>query len=142
MGESSIATLRIGFESLVRLAGLEVRDMKFRTLVTVLSFGVCVLITSAQDTKFFREKLGKPSELYHKSGIDIRVDYDDEGQVCSILVSDPARRSVGSLRTIVDELVPWSSRGSMIKTSHNIGDCINVTSAEYEKVFIIETEDA
>jgi hypothetical protein len=43
-----------------------------------------------QGSKFFRDKLGKPSELYRRtSGIDVKVDYDDKGQVCSVNLSDP-----------------------------------------------------
>ena len=100
-----------------------------------------------QGSKFFRDKLGKPSELYrHTSGIDVKVDYDDKGQVCSVSLSNPARqrgdRTTSRLKVVADELFPSSLRGNSVGSTFEIGNCINLESYEYERVFIVINKDA
>jgi endonuclease YncB( thermonuclease family) len=100
-----------------------------------------------QGSKFFRDKLGKPSELYrHTSGIDVKVNYDDKGQVCSVSLSDPARRrfdrSASRLMVVADELIPNSLRGNFVGRTGEIGNCINVEYKDYERVFIEINENA
>jgi hypothetical protein len=98
-------------------------------------------------SKFFRDKLGKPSELYrHQSGINVKVDYDDKGRLCSVNLSDPARqrgdRAASNLMKVADELIPDSIRGSFVGRSGEIGNCINLEFKEYERVFITINENA
>ena len=97
--------------------------------------------------KFFRDKLGKPSELYrHQSGVNVKVDYDDKGRVCSVNLSDPARqrgdRAASRLIAVGDELIPDSLRGNFVGRSGEIGNCINLEFKEYERVFITINQDA
>lgn len=101
-----------------------------------------------QGPKFFRDKLGKPSELYrHTSGIDVKVDYDDKGRLCSVNLSDPAhqrggRSSASRLMVVADELIPNSLRGNFVGRTGEIGNCINLEIEEYERVFIEINENA
>jgi hypothetical protein len=100
-----------------------------------------------QGSKFFRDKLGKPSELYrHPSGIDVKVDYDDKGQVCSVNLHDPARqrpdRSASRLMVVADELIPNSLRGNFLGRTGEIGNCINFEFKDYERVLITINDNA
>jgi endonuclease YncB( thermonuclease family) len=100
-----------------------------------------------QGSKFLRDKLGKPAELYrHPSGIDVKADYDDKGQVCSVTLSDPARqrfdRSASRLMAVADELIPNSIRGNFVGRTGEIGNCINLEYKDYERVFIEINENA
>jgi len=100
-----------------------------------------------QGSKFFRDKLGKPSELYrHTSGINVKVDYDDKGRVCSVNLSDPVRqrpdRSAFRLMVVADELIPNSLRGNFVGRTGEIGNCINFEYKDYERVFIEINDDA
>ena len=97
------------------------------------------------DSKFFRSKLGKPSELYrHQSGINVKVDYDDKGRLCSVNLYDPARQrgAASSLMVVADELIPDSLRGNFVGRSGEIGNCINFEFKEYERVFITINQNA
>ena len=74
--------------------------MKSLTLIILLLVLSCPALAPAQSSKFFKDKLGKPAELYrHKSGINVRVDFDDEGQVCSINITDPSPQK-GRIRSV------------------------------------------
>jgi YD repeat-containing protein len=100
-----------------------------------------------QGSKFFRDKLGKPSELYrHTSGVDVKVDYDDKGRLCSVHLSDPARqgsdRSASRLMVVADELIPNSLRGDFVGRTGEIGNCINFEFKDYERVFIEINDNA
>ena len=116
--------------------------MKSLTLIILLLVLSCPALAPAQSSKFFKDKLGKPAELYrHKSGINVRVDFDDEGQVCSINITDPSPqkgriRSWQSLEAVASELVPLSMRGSMVGKTQEIGNCINVRYENYERLFM------
>jgi len=98
-------------------------------------------------SKIFRDKLGKPVELYrHPSGVNVKVDYDDKGRVCSVNLSDPARqrgdRAASRLMVVADELIPNSIRGNFVGRTGEIGNCINLEYKEYERVFITIDENA
>jgi hypothetical protein len=93
--------------------------------------------TRAQDSKFFRKKLGKAAEVYlHKSGTSVRV---DEGQVCNIVISEPSgqRGDFQRLIAVSEELAPAAMRGTLIGRTGNIGNCINDRILDYERVFIM-----
>lgn len=122
--------------------------MKSLTLITLLLALSCPALAPAQSSKFFKDKLGKPAELYrHKTGINLRVEFDDEGQACSISVTDPSPqtgriRSFKSIEAVANELVPLSMRGSLVGKTQEIGNCINVRYESYERVFIELNENA
>jgi hypothetical protein len=116
--------------------------MKSLTLIILLLVLSCPALAPAQSSKFFKDKLGKPAELYrHKSGINVRVDFDDEGQVCSINITDPSPqkgriRSLKSIEDVASELVPLSMRGSLVGKTQEIGNCIDVRYENYERLFM------
>ena len=122
--------------------------MKSLTLIMLLLVLTCPALAPAQSSKFFKDKLGKPAELYrHKSGINVRVDFDDDGQACSIRITDPSPqqgriRSFKSIEAVASELLPLSMRGSMVGKTQEIGNCINVRYENYERVFIELNENA
>jgi len=122
--------------------------MKSLTLILLLLVLFFPVHAPAQDSKFFKEKLGKPAELYrHKSGINVRVDFDDEGQACSITITEPSPqdgriRSWKRVEAVASELVPLSLRGSLVSKTQEIGNCINVRYENYERVFIELNENA
>lgn len=101
----------------------------------------------APDSKFFRDKLGEPAELYrHKSGVNVQVAYDNKGRACSIYITDSIRdRGVyrfKRLLAVADELMPESSRGTLRGKTSDIGNCISVEYRNYERVFLIMNRDA
>lgn len=119
--------------------------MRIRTLIFMLLLVSTHATTAAQDSKFFREKLGKASEVYqHRSGISVRVDYDDEGQACGIIISEPARQrgDFQQLIAVAEELVPAAMRGAVIGTTGTIGDCTNDRIVDYERVLIVMDQNA
>ncbi len=119
--------------------------MRIRTLMFMLLLVSTHATTAAQDSKFFREKLGKASEVYqHRSGISVRVDYDDEGQACGIIINEPARQrgDFQQLIAVAEELVPAATRGAVIGTTGTIGDCTNDRIVDYERVLIVMDQNA
>jgi hypothetical protein len=70
--------------------------MRIHTLIFLLLLISAHATATAQDSKFFREKLGKPAEVaevyVHRSGISVRVDYDDVGQACGVVISQSSRQ--------------------------------------------------
>ena len=119
---------------------------------------------AAQDSDFFRSKLGEPSkvidensELYElTSGISVRVGYDEEGQACSINTYAPAtasssgrgedftwrRETFKQMVAISNELIPVSVRGTVIGTMSELGDCSDAHYYDYERAFVIYNENA
>lgn len=102
---------------------------------------------TAPDSEFFRKKLGEPALVYrHKSGVSVQIAYDNKDQVCSIFITDPSQtrypRPFHRLLAVADELVPASSRGALRDMTRNIGNCIQVESKDYERVFVILNQDA
>lgn len=102
---------------------------------------------SAPDSKFFREKLGEPAQVYrHKSGVHVQIAYDNKDQVCSIFITDPGQtkypRPFPRLLAVANELVPESSRGTLRDMTRNIGNCIQSQTKDYERVFVILNQDA
>jgi YD repeat-containing protein len=121
--------------------------MRFRTIAVLLLLTTCLAGASAQDSKFFRDKLGKPSELYrHRSGINVQIDYDAAGQVCDIYITDPdaesSRSSFPRLLAVADELIPASSRGVYLGRTGDLGNCTKVDYKDYERVFMKLDENA
>ena len=101
----------------------------------------------APDTKFFKDKLGEPAQVYrHKSGVSVQVAYDDKGQACSIYITEPTRERgayrFDRLRAVADELMPESARGSLRGQTGDIGNCISVDYRDYERVFLTMNHDA
>ena len=122
--------------------------MKSLTLIILLLVLSCPALAPAQSSKFFKDKLGKPAELYrHKSGVNVRVDFDDEDQVCSITITDPSPqqgriRSLKSIEAVASELVPLSMRGSLVGKTQEIGQLHRCPIENYERVFIELNENA
>ena len=120
--------------------------MKFRTSIFVLLFISPHAPAAAQDSKFFREKLGKAAEIYlHRSGISVRVDYDDEGQACGIVISEPSHQKRGNfhrLMAVAEELIPSETRGAFIGRTGTTGNCTKIEIMDYERVRIVMNEDA
>jgi hypothetical protein len=122
--------------------------MKFRLLIIFLLALPGLQSISAQDSNYFRAKLGKPSEIYRtNSGAQVLVEYDEKGQVYRIDINDPAYRSMdikafGRFMGIAADLVPSNMRGKLKGTAGEIGNCINVKYEDYERVFMELNENA
>jgi hypothetical protein len=125
--------------------------MSVPTLIIVLLLISGYATAAAQDSQFFKSRLGEPvnlsesSELYQqKAGITVRIDYDDYGDACSIQVSAP-RRETGALQPLMSialALIPSSMTGAVIRETSEIGDCTDVQYAEFQKVLIVKHNNA
>jgi hypothetical protein len=126
--------------------------MRFLALIIVLLVSSVYATEVAQDSEFFRAKLGEPSkvidensEVYEqKNGISVRIGYDEEGQACSInIYALPVDRgNFQRLVAVANELVPLSTRGTIVGTTREIGNCTDLDFEDYERAFVIYNQNA
>jgi hypothetical protein len=144
-----------------RKPGKEIIHMRFQRALLISLMVSMAAVACAQDSKYFREKLGNPSrdvevyehkssvrEVYeHKSGVRVEIGYDVERQVCYIYLSDrDGRKGFDSplkpMQSLAADLVPLSSRGALVKSSVDAGNCTNSKIEEHERALIIENQDS
>jgi hypothetical protein len=118
---------------------------------------------TAQDSEFFRLKLGKPSkvidensELYEQKDITVRVAYDEEAEACSINIyapatasssgrgADPAwrRETFERMVALANELIPVSMRGTGLRTSSELGNCTDMRYEDTERALVLYNQNA
>jgi hypothetical protein len=122
----------------------EITHMRFQRAVLISLMMFLATITFAQDSKYFRERLGKPFEVYeHKSGVRVEIEYNDDGQVCHINLrnQDESKNLFDSVQAVASELIPVSSRGALRKSIQRAGNCFDEWLEDYERVFVIKHKD-
>ncbi len=123
--------------------------MMRRTVSIILLLAVVLTSAFAQDQKFFRSKLGEnPVELYrHKSGVEITVKYDSQGQACVVSIRDPSHRrgefnTLQRWKVVANELMPMLNLGRLLNQTGNIGNCTDERYFDYERALVFENQNA
>jgi hypothetical protein len=125
---------------------------------TTLAFLLLTVSAVAQDSESFKKRYGRPSsETYVvRPEVSARVKYSTSGDVCELLLLPDERylRDYGSkrrvadlLNEIVDEMIPQSDRGGLLRHAALNVNCIGTDTdcqeaysgelAEYERVTIL-----
>ena len=96
----------------------------------------------AQTSEKLREMYGTPSQEHYQLSprVSLAVKFSGDGQACEILVVGPDQSLTA--KQIVDDIVPISRRGRLIKSKGEVGNCLNHWALSYEKVDVYFDDDA
>jgi hypothetical protein len=96
----------------------------------------------AQTSEKMRAKYGHPSQEHYQINpqVSLVAKFAGDGQVCEILLVGPDQML--SAKKIVDDIIPVSQRGRLIKSDGDIGNCLDHFSLSYEKVDVYFDDDA
>lgn len=107
---------------------------------------LCLLLLgclgAAQTSQDMRAKYGHPSrEDYQLSPqVSLAAKFAGDGQVCEILIVGSDQSLI--VRQIVDDIIPLSQRGRLIKSDGQIGNCLNHFALSYAKVDVYFDDDS
>jgi hypothetical protein len=89
-----------------------------------------------------RKKYGHPArEDYQLSpDVSLAVKYAVDGQACEILLVGTDQSL--SAKRIVDDIIPVSQRGRLLKSDGQVGNCLNHFALSYAKVDVYFDDDA
>jgi len=112
-------------------------------MLFLIALGVRV---TAQTPEEFKQRYGNPrsGDYIIRDGIAASVKFDDKKQVSEIIIEAVHNRSSNAMSPatagdVLDEVMPISRRGKLLKTSAFAASCVSVRAEEYENVTISRT---
>lgn len=108
-------------------------------VLCILLFG-CLAV--AQTSEKLRAKYGPPSQEHYQLSpqVSLAVKFAEDGQACEILVVGPDQSLTA--RQLVDDIIPVSQRGRLIRDAGEVGNCLNHRALSYSKVDVYFDDDA
>lgn len=99
-------------------------------------------LAAAQTSEKIRAKYGHPSEEHYQisAQVSLTVKFAEDGEACEILLVGTDQSLIA--KQIVDDIIPVSERGRLIKDAGQVGNCLNNRALSYEKVDVYFDDDA
>lgn len=121
--------------------------VKFSLLAAMMLLTGLSARLSAQTPEDFKQRYGNPqSGVYRvREAITAKVKFDHNNQAQEIVVvplpagDSPSAMSTATATEVLNEVMPVSRRGKLLKTGAFAASCVSVQAEEYEKVTIDRT---
>src|SRR6266481_2079335 len=121
--------------------------LKFSLLAGMMFLTGLSASLTAQTPEDFKQRYGDPhAGVYRvREAITAKVTFDNNNQAQEIVVvplpadDSPSAMSTATATEVLNEVMPVSRRGKLLKTGAFAASCVSVQAEEYEKVTIDRT---
>ncbi len=121
--------------------------LKFSLLAGMMFLTGLSASLTAQTPQEFKQRYGDPhAGVYRvREAITAKVTFDNNNQAQEIVVvplpadDSPSAMSTATATEVLNEVMPVSRRGKLLKTGAFAASCVSVQAEEYEKVTIDRT---